>query len=273
MDVLAAAVEAVANGRRAALVIVITSRGSTPREPGSRMVVFADGSSLGTIGGGSFEHAVTQSALDAIRSGRPQHYAAHLTRDLGMCCGGEMAVHIEPLIPKDPLVMYGAGHVAHALLPVLEALDFAVTVVDDRDELNTSERFPTADRVLSDPRAHAASLSSDPRRYVLIVTHDHALDQDLCETLLPLQHQWIGMIGSRAKVAKFFVRLRAAGVDEALFQKLCAPVGLAIGAETPSEIAVSIAGELVRVRRGVDGPSEPLSRNPIPARGGDGRAS
>jgi xanthine dehydrogenase accessory factor len=272
MDVLAAAVEAVQNGRRAALVIVITSRGSTPREPGSRMVVFADGSSLGTIGGGTFEHAVTQAAVEAIHTGRPQRYEAHLTRDLGMCCGGEMAVHIEPLVPKDPLVVYGAGHVAHALLPLLDALDFAVTVVDERDDLNTPERFPTAERVLTGAREHARALAPDPRRYVLIVTHDHALDQDLCETLLPVRHRWIGMIGSRAKVAKFFVRLRAAGMDERHFKALCAPVGLAIGAETPAEIAVSIAGELVRVRRGVDGPSEPLSRNPIPARGGDGKA-
>jgi xanthine dehydrogenase accessory factor len=271
MDVLEAAVDAVRRGRRAALVIVIAVRGSTPRNPGSRMVVFEDGSTVGTIGGGTFEHRVAAAALETIATGRPARYEAHLTRDLGMCCGGEMSVHIEPLSPREPLVIYGAGHVAHALAPVAQALGFAITIVDDREDLNTEERFPMAERLVIEGRTHAASLADQAERYVLIVTHDHQLDQDLCEALLPLQHRWIGMIGSRAKVAKFFVRLRAAGMDESLFSKLCAPVGLAIGAETPAEIAVSIAGELVRVRREMEGPSGPLSQNPIPARGGDGK--
>ncbi|MEZ4321095.1 MAG: xanthine dehydrogenase accessory protein XdhC [Myxococcota bacterium] len=272
MDVLEAAVAAVRSGRRAALVTVIAVRGSTPRNPGSRMLVRDDGSTVGTIGGGTFEHRVTAVALEALATGRPARYDAHLTRDLGMCCGGEMSVYVEPLMPREPLVVYGAGHVAHALAPIASALGFEVTVVDDRDDLNTAERFPDAERVVSDAAEHARGLGSDPARYVLIVTHDHQLDQQLCEVLLPLDQRWVGMIGSRAKVAKFFVRLRAAGMDEALFAKLCAPVGLAIGAETPAEIAISIAGELVRVRRAVEGPSEPLSQAPIPARGGDGRA-
>ncbi len=183
-----------------------------------------------------------------------------------------MSVYIEPIHPRERLVVYGAGHVAAALAPVAEALAFDLTIVDDRDDLNTPERFPHATRRLDDARHHAQGLADDPRRYVLIVTHDHKLDQDLCETLLPLQHHWIGMIGSRAKVAKFFVRLRSAGMPEALFKKLCAPVGLAIGAESPAEIAVSIAGELVRVRRDQRAVPQPLSANPIPARGGDGMA-
>lgn len=272
MDLFQAAAEATRSGQRAALVLVVSSRGSTPRRPGARMLVFEDGSTSGTIGGGNFEHAVIQRAREVLESGQPATYEAHLTRDLGMCCGGEMGVYIEPLAVREPLVIYGAGHVAHALVPMADALGFAVTVVDDREELNTEERFPTAERVVDDPLEHARGLPDDASRYVLMVTHDHALDQDLCEVLLPKACQWIGLIGSRPKVTKFFVRLRAAGLDEALFRRLSAPVGLDIGAETPAEIAIAIAADLVRVRRHSEAVPGPLSDIPIPARGGDGRA-
>ncbi|MFN7146266.1 MAG: XdhC family protein, partial [Myxococcota bacterium] len=134
------------------------------------------------------------------------------------------------------------------------------------------ERFPGATVVCADPHHWVETLRTDGRTYVLLVTHDHALDQDLLETLLPRTWAWLGLIGSRAKVAKFFLRLRAAGLDEALFAKVSTPVGLDLGAETPEEIAVSIAAELVRVRHGVTRPPIPLSEIPLPARGGDGVA-
>jgi xanthine dehydrogenase accessory factor len=119
----------------------------------------------------------------------------------------------------------------------------------------------------------ARKLPGAPDQWWLIVTHDHRLDQDLCEVLLPKECAWIGMIGSRSKVAKFLLRLKNTGMQEALFEKLCAPVGLDIGAETPAEIAVAIAAEVVRVRRrAADRPSLPLSDLPIPARGGTGVA-
>jgi len=117
-----------------------------------------------------------------------------------------------------------------------------------------------------------ADLPTGPRAWHLIVTHSHALDQDLVEHLLPQDLGWVGLIGSRAKVARFLVRLRAGGMDPALFRRLSAPVGLDIGAVTPGEIAVSIVAELVRVRRGSQKPPVALSEVPLAARGGDGRA-
>jgi len=230
------------------------------------MLVFEDGTQVGTIGGGAVEHDITRVALETIATGRPARYDANLTRDLGMCCGGQMSVYIEPITPNESLVVYGAGHVAHALAPIARGLGFRVSIVDERPELNTAARFPDCDRVLTPTLAHPAALPDGSDPYVLIVTHDHKLDQDLCEALLPLDTRWLGMIGSRAKVAKFFVRLRAAGMDEKLFSKLRAPVGLAIGAQTPAEIAISIAAELVRVRHGFVGDSLPLSSKPLAAR-------
>lgn len=267
MRVLKAAAEAIRTGRAAALVVVVEERGSTPRSRGSRMLVYGDGSLVGTIGGGAIEHQVVQEALRVLTLGAPATYHAHLTRDLGMCCGGEMSVYIEPLEHRPTLTIYGAGHVAEALAPIAVALEFDVQVVDERDALIERSAFDGTDRHTDNPVAHAASLENG---YALIVTHDHALDQELVSRLLPKESlAWVGMIGSRAKVTRFLVRLKASGATEQQLRRLCAPVGLDLGAETPSEIAVAIAAELVRVRRHADRTPLPLSAEPIAARGGD----
>ncbi|MEQ1500624.1 MAG: xanthine dehydrogenase accessory protein XdhC [Myxococcota bacterium] len=272
MNVFAAASDAWRTGRRAAFCTVIGVAGSTPRAGGARMLVYADGTTVGTIGGGTLEHRVAAVALEVIRTGHPVRFDAHTVRDLGMCCGGRVEVYVEPLQVRVPIVVYGAGHVAHAVAPLLRSLEFDVTVVDERDELATADRFPGCAVVVGDPRDHARALGDDPDAHWLIVSHDHQLDQDLGEILLPKRCAWIGMIGSRGKIARFFVRYRAAGIDESLFRKLSAPVGLDVGAETPAEIAVAIAAELVRVRRRAARPPIPLSEIPLPARGGDGIA-
>lgn len=273
MDVFTAAAIAWRTGRRAALCTVISVGGSTPRSAGARMVVHEDGSIVGTIGGGNIEHQVIRAAVDAIRAGRPVRYEAHLTHDLGMCCGGQMAIYIEPIHGREPFVVFGAGHVARATVPLLRDLDFAVTVVDERPEWADPEVFTGCEVVAADALEWARDLRSGPDTYFLVATHDHKLDQDLGEVLLPLPCAWFGMIGARAKIAKFLVRWRAAGVDEALFRKLSGPVGLDIGAETPTEIAVSIAAEVVRVRRRARQAPLPMSEAyPLQARGGDGTA-
>lgn len=271
-DVWAALSGAADRGERVALATVIGVDGSAPRAAGARMVVWPDGHIVGTVGGGNFEHQVVAQAVEALRVGAPRRWSVHLTRDLGMCCGGAMDVYIEPLDVDEDLVIYGAGHVAQPTARIAHTLGFRVTVVDEREDLATRERFPDARLVVGDPRAHARALATDPRTYVFVTTHTHALDQDLLEILLPRPWAWLGLIGSRAKLAKFFVRLRAAGVDEAHFGRVSGPVGLDIGAETPAEIAVSVAAELVRVRRGSEGPPRSLAEIPLPARGGDGIA-
>lgn len=258
MKELRAALRAVDAGHPAALVFVVDVGGSTPRSTGSRMAVLHDGSIVGTIGGGEVEHRVIALALACLKSGQPARFDAHLTRDLGMCCGGKMSVHVEPLLPSPTLHVFGAGHVAHAFAPLASALGFDLTVIDDRDELNTAERFPHR-RHVGDPVRYADALQGHATSHVLIVTHDHALDLDLCRAVLTQSHGWVGMIGSRAKVAKFKVRLRAAGLTPEQLARLQAPVGLHLGAETPAEIGVSIAAQLIRHRRAITEAAVPLS--------------
>lgn len=272
MKVLRAAAEAIEQGRRTALVTVTSIGGSTPRTSGARMLVYDNGDIVGTVGGGTFEYRCIEQAIEAIEQRTPRTYAVHLTRDLGMCCGGAMEAFVEPLETQDHLVIYGGGHVGKATADVARDLGFSLTVLDERDEWANEERFPGATIHGVDPRRRLDELPYGGNAYHLIVTHSHQLDQDLLQDLVARPVAWLGLIGSRAKLAKFFVRLRAAGIDESLLKKVSGPVGLDIGAETPEEIAVSIAAELVRVRRRCNRPPLPLSELPLPARGGDGKA-
>ncbi|MFT4621988.1 MAG: xanthine dehydrogenase accessory factor [Myxococcota bacterium] len=268
MNVFAAAAEAWRTGRPAALATVIGVGGSTPRSAGSRMLVYADGSTVGTIGGGALEHRAILQAIDAVGDRRPRRYTTDLRGDLGMCCGGRVEVWIEPLDVREEFVVFGAGHVAAATVPLLHSLDFAVTVVDDRPEWNSADRFDGCTLHDGDPRSFAQTLATHERTWILVVTHDHGLDQDIVHALLHRPFAWLGMIGSQAKVARFLDRFLAAGLSPDALRRLCAPVGLDIGAETPAEIAIAICAELVRVRRGSRGAPLPLSDRVLPQRGG-----
>lgn len=270
MKVFLAAAEAMRTGRSAALVTVVGFDGSAPRHAGARMLVYADETLVGTVGGGEWERRCIDAALQALERGTPLRLAAHLTRDLGMCCGGAMDAYIEPLATQARLHVFGAGHVGQALVEVVAGLDFDVHVYDERDEWLNDDRFTGVTAHVGDPRRALPVLTE--RDYAVVLTHSHALDQDLVEALLPQAFAYLGMIGSRPKVAKFLVRFRAAGLDEGLFSRLSAPVGLDIGAETPHEIAISIAAELVRARRGHAEATIAMSEHPLPARGGDGTA-
>jgi xanthine dehydrogenase accessory factor len=271
VKVLQAAAVAIRDGVPAALVTITGIAGSTPRSGGTRMLVYSDGAILGTVGGGSFEFKIIQEAIASIQEGKPRRYTAHLTMDLGMCCGGAMEAYIEPLEGQLDLVIYGAGHVGLATAKAANDVGFKVTVIDPRQEFANPELFPKGVRVIeANPTESLDDLPWGLSSYHLIVTHDHGLDQDIIEQALPRPCGWIGMIGSRTKVTKFFVRLRAGGMDEALFEKLSAPVGLDIGAETPQEIGVSIVAELIRVRRHSTKNPGPLSAIAIKARGGKG---
>ncbi len=238
-----------AGGARAAVVTVVRATGSTPREPGARMLVHPDGSIEGTIGGGRIEQTAIEEALGAIEDQRPRFIEHKLTQELGMCCGGSIALFIEPVIAAPRLIVFGAGHVGTALTRMAAQAGFVVHVADEREELLSEARLPEARAIhpdLDDP-----GLPWSDEVFVMVTTHDHALDQRLVEKALKRPFRWLGMIGSRRKAHLTRERLRAKGFDEALIARVRSPVGVAIGAETPEEIAVSILGELIARRRGI----------------------
>ena len=237
------------------LATVVRTSGSTPRKATARMIVLGDGRIVGTIGGGRVEKEVVDAAVAMLAAGdgaRAKMLRYHLTHELAMCCGGEMEVFVEPLIPAPPLVVCGGGHVAQALVPLAKKVGFAPIVVEEAEEMATPERFADATRIVDsfDPRDWK-DVPLDAGSYVVIVTRDHAQDQALLEHFTSAgapELAYLGLIGSRRKIEMFKQRLAARGIDGARFERLHAPIGLDIGAETPEEIAVAIVAELIQTR-------------------------
>jgi len=240
-----------AAGRRFALATVIESRGFTPRKPGTHLLVAEDGETAGTIGGGAIEEQVLAEARVLLGAGGSTLVRRHLTQELGMCCGGEMAVFVEVLEPAPRLFLFGAGYIARPLAALAAGCGFAVTVVDERPDWANAVRFPAARVECREPDAFLRALVTTASDYVVVVTHDHALDQRLVQELLRRPLAFVGMIGSVPKQRKFALRLRAKGFADAEIARLRTPLGMPIGAETPEEIAVSAMGEIVAARRGV----------------------
>jgi xanthine dehydrogenase accessory factor len=224
------------------------------------MVVVDDGSDagavVGTVGGGAVEHLVRKAALEVITTLTPRVLEVPLTTTLGMCCGGTMTFFIEALRMRPPCILFGAGHVAQALCVVAHQAGFDVTVVDPRDELRTAERFRDAVGFVDD-YDHDDSLRSlpwAPDAFVVVATHDHAVDQRLAEAVLARHAahpvRYVAVVGSARKALLTRERCRNKGMADDVIAILRCPAGVDIGAETPEEIAVSIVAEMVQVRRG-----------------------
>jgi xanthine dehydrogenase accessory factor len=264
-EVLEAALRAEAGGERAALVTVVATEGSTPQKAGARMLVYADGRIVGTIGGGCLEAEMTWRAREAIEGGRPKLVSYDLTPEQagedGLVCGGRMQVFIEPIEGTPVLCLFGAGHVAQPLSRIAKACGFRVEVADDRVKFANAERFPDADLiVVDDLPAAAARMTLGPTSYAVVVTRGHKGDAAALRAVLGQGLRFVGMLGSRPKVVHIFTALREEGAKPEDLAAVHAPLGLEIGALTPEEIAVSIMAEMIAVRRGVD-PARSRSMN------------
>ena len=256
------------------LATVVGTRGFTPRKAAAHMLIAEDGETVGTIGGGAIEHEVIAHARSLFQSGGHEKLTRHLTQELGMCCGGEMTVFLEAILPAPRLHVFGAGYIAKPLAAIAAGCGFEVTVVDARPEWATSERFPTSALRIEDAEGVARSLATTTDDYVVIVTHDHALDQRIVQALLQKPMRFLGMIGSIPKQRKFALRLRARGFSDEEIARLHTPLGLAIGGTTPEEIAVSAVAQLIAVRRGARvEPGWLPPRRPGAARGESGGAA
>jgi xanthine dehydrogenase accessory factor len=255
--VLPAAASALERGEPAALVTIVRASGSTPQRTGAKMLVYADGRTVGTIGGGCYENDALGKAREAIASGKPALVRYDLNDDFaqesGLICGGQMEVYIDPIAPAPRLYIIGAGHVGLHLARAAADSGFRIHVVDDREKFANAERFPGADAVIVDDIAewlHRAELPASA--YVVVVTRGHTHDFDALRALAARDLRYLGLIGSRAKVARVFDALTAEGMPRECLARVHAPIGLDIGAITPAEIAISILAELIAVRHGKD---------------------
>ena len=241
-------------GQSAALVIITKTQGSTPRKPGAKMIVLRDGKTIGTMGGGDLEKRVIEEAVEAITQGEPR--LASFTLDiekgkLDMMCGGELDVYIEPILPKTKLVIFGAGHITRVLAPLMQMAGFQVSVVDDSPDLLQKEKFPEIEDLrLTDMEEFAKNLPSDPCAYLVTLSRGFSKDEAILCQLIQKNFKFIGMIGSMRKIMTMKKNLQNRGIPKEAFNKLQAPIGLDIGAETPEEIAISIAAEMIAAKKG-----------------------
>ena len=264
-EVFAALNEALRAGEEVALVTITASTGSTPQRVGAKMLVYADGRTVGTIGGGCYENDAFWKAKEAITARKALTVHFELTDDFaeesGLICGGQMDVFIEPVEPAPNLYVFGAGHVGCSLVKMAHEAGFRVHVVDDREKFAAVERFPEGvDAVVDEPPIWIEAHPLPPTAYAVVVTRGHRHDLSTLRALVAKRLRYVGLIGSRAKVRRVYDALIEEGVAGEALARVHAPIGLDLGGVTPQEIAVSILAELIAVKHGrISGPGQSVA--------------
>jgi xanthine dehydrogenase accessory factor len=235
------------------LCTIVSSQGSTPRHVGSKMLVYADGSTVGSVGGGELENRVLAEARQVLQGGLPRLLSYNMSDpqrgDPGVC-GGQVEVFVEPVQPKPLLVVIGAGHVGKAVAHLAHWLGFRVAVSDDRPEFASPEALPDADLYFPVPLAELTNrLEITPWTYLILTTRSVDIDVPGLPALLDSPAAFIGVIGSKRRWATTRQQLLEAGVPAEKLDRVRSPVGIELNAETPEEIAVSILAEIIRLRR------------------------
>lgn len=250
---IASLLAGVANGRAGVLATVIATSRSVPRRPGSKMIVWGDGTTSGTIGGGMMEARVVTESEAALADG----FTRLITYDLvdpsrgdpGVC-GGTVTVYLEPYMPTPTVFVIGCGHVGKAVVELAHWLGFRVVAFDDRAELVSGDAVPLADVRVTGTIADALSVAPiTTETHVVLVTRNVAVDLELLPILVATPARSIGVMGSGRRWQTTLSALADAGVRPEALVRVTSPVGLELGAETPEEIAVSILAEIVQLRR------------------------
>lgn len=247
------------NGQAGVLCTIIETNGSTPRHEGSKMLVFADGSFMGTVGGGEIENRVREMAMNALKDGKSRVLRYNMidpSRGDPGVCGGTVEVFVEPFLPQPTLVVVGGGHVGKAVAHLAHWLGFRVAVSDDRPEFCTPEANPDADLFYPVRMAELPEqMQINPYTYFVLTTRGSAVDVAGLPALLASQAAFIGVIGSRRRWVTTRKALLDAGVPEEQIKRVVSPMGLELNAETPEEIAVSIMAEIIMLRNAGTGKS------------------
>lgn len=245
--------DAIERQKAAAVAIVVKTMGASPRAAGAKMLIYANGSIVGSVGGGELEARVIATALEALKDGKPRYLDMNLSnpeRGDPLVCGGEMEIFVEPLLLAPTLVIVGAGHIGAACAELAKFMGFRVVMVDDRIELLTREKFPQADELRAgEVVEQLRGLEITPQTYIVLVTRAHTTDAPVLRAVIDSPAAYIGMLGSQRRVLTVFEMLKQEGVSDEAFKRVHAPIGIELGAETPQEIAVSIMAEVIKERR------------------------
>jgi xanthine dehydrogenase accessory factor len=240
------------------LATVVRTSGSSPAEPGAKMAIASDGSQAGTVGGGELEARVIAEAGQAMKERVSRSLTFRMDAPTaaakGMLCGGEQEVFLDVISSRHNILICGGGHVGLALARLAEASSFPYSVIDDRAEFVTQERFPSARRLRTvDFSRWDDEPGADAETYAVILTRGHLFDQICLARLLATPARYIGMIGSARKVEKIFDALEEKGLKVRSDPRVHAPMGLDLGDNSPEEIAVSIMAEIIKEKSGGSG--------------------
>ncbi|HEY7392167.1 MAG TPA: XdhC/CoxI family protein [Bryobacteraceae bacterium] len=241
-------------GQKCALATIVDVRGSIPSYESAKLLVREDGSMIGTIGGGCVEAEVWNAARDVLDNEKPKHLSFNLGQDAaydnGLICGGQLDVFVEPVLPLPRAFIFGAGHISKSLSKVANLAGFGTVVVDNRESFANRERFPEALEVHAEEYEDIfPRLPINETSYIIIVTRGHRDDMRVLKLALATPARYLAMIGSKRKVINVIRELRKEGIPQDAFERIHAPMGLDIGAISPEEIAISVAAEMIAVRR------------------------
>ena len=240
------------SGQAVAIVTVTRCSGSTPRKTGAKMLVLADGTFFGSIGGGQLEKQAIEDAVRSIQEGRSRTLHFPLHASVGQCCGGVVELLVEVLNQGPDLYLFGAGHVGQALCRVMKETPFKIHLIDERPEWVQNPAIPAGvNRIQSNWTTFCDHARwNDKMTYVAIMTHEHALDQEILRSLVDRPTRYLGLIGSQTKWQSFQNQLTKDGVSSELLSKVRCPIGLNVGGKSPQEVAISIAAELLQIHYG-----------------------
>ena len=248
MDLISKFHELSSAGTATALCTIIETKGSTPRKAGSKMIVCRDATTFGSVGGGKLELQVTEDALASIESGAAVLKTYSTGEDNDMHCYGECSVFIDPLPVKNPLIIFGAGHVGHALARLAVNYGFQISMVDHREEIIDQLDIDGIQIIRKEHVAAAKELESDENTFIVVCTPSHAFDEEVCLHCAGKPHAYLGMMGSKNKVALAKPHFKENGLSKKAIEEIDMPIGVPINCETPEEIAVSILARLIDLK-------------------------
>lgn len=253
-------------GQKCALATIVQKRGSIPSFESAKLLVREDGSMMGTVGGGCVEAEVWNAAREVIDTEKPKNLSFSLGQeaayDEGLICGGQVNIFVEPVVPQPHAFIFGGGHVSKSLSKVAAMAGFATVIVDNRDAFANPERFPEAEATYAEEYEEVfPKLAITSSSYLIIVTRGHRDDMRVLRWAITTQARYVAMIGSKRKTISVVHELEKEGFSRDAFERVYAPMGLEIGAESPEEIAVSVVAEMIAVRRAPEADWRSLSKS------------
>jgi len=253
-------------GQKCALATIVQVKGSIPSYESAKLLVREDGSMLGTVGGGCVEAEVWNAAREVIETEKPRHLNFSLGQDAaydnGLICGGQLNIFVEPVIPQPKAYIFGGGHVSKSISKAATLAGFSTIIIDDREAFANPERFPEAEAThAGEYEAVFPKLAVNSSSYLVIVTRGHRDDMRVLRWAVTTPAKYVAMIGSKRKTISVVKELEKEGLPREAFEKIFAPMGLDIGAESPEEIAISVVAEMIAVRRAPDADWRNLSKS------------